>query len=213
MVYEAIRNRILAGDLHSGARIRIEEVGRELNVSHIPVREALKRLQAEGYVAIEPFVGATVTDLPIEWVEEVFELKEALETIGARAVCQAANDGALAEIQAAVDRMDALVDDPDAWSEANVKLHELICSAGGKLLTGSMLNTVLDKWDRLRRRYLSEVSARRLSAAQAEHRAILNALEARNETEAVRLVQAHNRAAFAAYAHHLNLADAHAPGN
>src|SRR5690606_15031190 len=137
-VYEAIRSRILDGDLRAGARIRIEEVSRELDVSHIPVREALKRLQAEGYVSNEPFVGTTVTDLPIQWVEEVFELLEALETIGARAVCRTAPGESLVDIRAAVDRMDDLVDDPDAWSQANVELHASICSAGGKLLTGRM---------------------------------------------------------------------------
>ena len=206
-VYEALRTRILDGDLRAGARIRIEEVSRDLDVSHIPVREALKRLQAEGYVSNEPFVGTTVTDLPIEWVEEVFELLEALETVGARAVCRSAPDEALAEIRAAVDRMDDLVDDPDAWSHANVALHELISSAGGKLLTGRMLNSVLDNWDRLRRRYLSEVSGLRLAEAQAEHRAIAEALEARDEETVVRLVQEHNRAALAAYARHLGLTD------
>ena len=207
-VYESVRRRILEGDLSAGARIRIDEVCRELDVSHIPVREALKRLQAEGYVTIEPYVGTTVTDLPMEWIEEVFELLEAAETISVRAVCRTGGDAALTDIRAAVDRMDELVHDPEAWSLANVELHSLICSAGGKLLTGRMLKAVLDNWDRLRRRYLAEVSALRLTVAQREHRAIASALEARDEAQAVALVRQHNRAAFADYARHLDMAKA-----
>src|SRR5690606_31786919 len=111
-VYEALRSRILAGELTSGSRIRIDDVCRELNVSHIPVRDALKRLQSEGYVTTEPYVGTTVTDLPIEWVEEVFEIMEVLEMIGAKAVCRTGEDEALAAIRAIADRMDEIVEDP-----------------------------------------------------------------------------------------------------
>jgi DNA-binding GntR family transcriptional regulator len=202
-VYESIRNQILSGELGSGSRLRIDEIGRELEVSHIPVREALKRLQAEGYVTVEPFVGTTVTDLPIEWVEEVFELMEALESIGARAACRHMSEESLAEIAAAVAGMDELVSDPESWSRANVALHGLICSAGGKPLTGQMLGKVLDQWDRLRRRYLEEVSAQRLERAQAEHHAIVAALAARDEEGVLRRVREHNRAALEAYERHL----------
>jgi DNA-binding GntR family transcriptional regulator len=171
------------------------------------VREALKQLQAEGYVTVEPFVGATVADLPMEWVEEVFELKEALELIGGKAACEVAGEEALAEIAGMVKRMDDLVADSEEWSRANVELHRSICAAGGKPLTGQMLERVLDNWDRLRRRYLEEVSAQRLEQAQAEHRLLMEALCARDVDEVARRITEHNQTALEAYARHLKLID------
>ena len=206
-VYEAIKGGILSGELEAGARLRIDEIGRELEVSHIPVREALMRLQSEGYVEVEPFVGATVTDLPIEWIEEVFELKESLELIGARAACKRMTDKSLAHLRQVVSMMDGLVEDPDAWSVSNVEMHTAICEAGGKPLTGRMLSQVLDQWDRLRLRYLSEVSAQRVGTAQGEHRSLLVALSERDEAAVERLVKEHNRSALQAYVRHLELID------
>lgn len=207
VVYRVLRDRILSGDLGSGARLRIDEITRELEVSHIPVREALKQLQAEGYVTVEPYVGTTVAELPVEWVEEVFELKEALELIAARAACNAMSDVDLAEVAAMVGHMDGLLEDPEAWSTANVRLHQLICLGAGKPFVGEMLNKVLDQWDRLRRRYLEEVSAQRIDQAQSEHREILAALQAHDEAEVITRIKAHNRNALQAYARHLRLID------
>lgn len=204
-VYRAVRDRILSGDLPPGSRLRTDEIGRDLEVSHIPVREALKQLQAEGYVTVEPFVGAKVADLPVEWIEEVFELKESLELLGGRAACRSSGEEELAAIREIVRRMDGLTDDPEAWSRANVELHRLICTAGGKELTGRMLGRVMDQWDLLRRRYLEEVSAQRLAQAQVEHRAIFEALELRDEEKLASLIRGHNRAARSAYLRHLGL--------
>ncbi|MEX2540556.1 MAG: GntR family transcriptional regulator [Trueperaceae bacterium] len=207
LVYRALRDRILSNDLRPGDRLRIDEITRQHEVSHIPVREALKQLQAEGFVTVEPYVGTTVADLPMEWVEEVFEAKEALELIGGRAACLAMDEEALAQVAVQVREMDDLVTDPEAWSQANVRLHRLICTEAGKPFVGEMLGRVLDQWDRLRRRYLEEVSAQRLEHAQAEHHEILASLQARDVEGLSTRISEHNRNALEAYARHLKLID------
>lgn len=199
-VYEALRNDILAGRLRPGERLRIDEITQQLGVSHIPVREALKQLEADGYVTIEPYVGTTVAELEANWIHELFELKEALELVSGRAACHAMSDRDLEEVEGVLRRMDELVDDPEAWSVANVELHRLICERAGTRLAGQLLDRVLNQWDRLRRYFLQEVFAQRLREAQDEHWAIFDALRQRDRAQLERIVVMHNRRALDAYA-------------
>lgn len=206
-VYAALRHDILAGELRPGERLRIDEITHELGVSHIPVREALKQLEADGYVTIEPYVGTTVAELEARWIHEVFELKESLELISGRAACRRMSDHDLHEVEAVLKRMDDLVDDPEAWSVANVELHRLICERAGTKLAGQLLDRVLSQWDRLRRFFLQEVFAQRVVVAQQEHWAIFRALERRDASQLEEVIIEHNRRALEAYAARLPAGD------
>src|SRR3569832_1703148 len=77
---EILRQRILTGDLRSGQPIRQEQIAQELGVSRIPLREALKPLEAEGFVTIEPHKGAVVSTLSLADVAEQVEPRVHLET-------------------------------------------------------------------------------------------------------------------------------------
>lgn len=200
VVYEALRRDILEGRLEPGERLRLDDITQRLEVSHIPVREALKRLEADGYVAIEPYVGTTVAELKADWIHELFELKESLELISGRAACRRMSRADLDDLEAILQRMDDLVGDPEAWSASNVELHRLICTRAGTELAGQLLGRVLNQWDRLRRHFLQEVFAVRLFEAQREHWAIYRALTRRDADELERVVRTHNRRALEAYA-------------
>ena len=76
-VYGTLRAQILSGELAPNARLIIDELSRGMNVSAIPVREALQQLQSEGLVQIEPYVGARVSDIHQGFIEEIFALLEA----------------------------------------------------------------------------------------------------------------------------------------
>lgn len=203
VVYEALRHDILSGTLRPGERLRIDDITQQLGVSHIPVREALKQLQADGYVTIEPYVGTTVAELEAGWIHELFELKESLELVSGRAACRRLRASDLADVREVLERMDHLVHDPEAWSAANVELHRLICTRAGTRLAGQLLDRVLAQWDRLRRYFLQEVFAQRVRAAQREHWQIYQALEARDPERLEQVVVEHNRRALAAYAERL----------
>ncbi|MFW5899441.1 MAG: GntR family transcriptional regulator [Jiangellaceae bacterium] len=199
-VYQALRHDILEGRLQPGERLRLDDITQRLEVSHIPVREALKQLEADGYVTIEPYVGTTVAELRADWIHELFELKEALELISGRAACRRMSRADLDDVEAVLRRMDDLVDDPEAWSASNVELHRLICTRAGTKLSARLLDRVLSQWDRLRRHFLQEVFAVRLHEAQREHWAIYHALTRRDPSELERVVRTHNRRALEAYA-------------
>src|SRR5678815_681908 len=98
-VYESLRSAVQSGELEPGRRLVIDELARTLGVSAIPVREALHQLAADGFVTLEPYLGATVTAVEAGGVAELFELLEALEVMSARAACAGIDDARLAEIE------------------------------------------------------------------------------------------------------------------
>ena len=82
-VAELVRQRILTGQLKGGQPIRQEHLAAELGVSRIPLREALKQLAAEGFVAITSHKGAVVAELSIAEVEELFDIRLRLDLAAA----------------------------------------------------------------------------------------------------------------------------------
>src|SRR5439155_15056712 len=88
LVYDALKNAILQCELKPGSRLVIDELAAELGVSQIPVREALRQLEANGFVIFEPHVGVAVTEIKANVVSEIFNLLEAMETISGRVASQ-----------------------------------------------------------------------------------------------------------------------------
>jgi DNA-binding GntR family transcriptional regulator len=78
-IMEAVRTQILRGELPAGQRLRQAELAQSLRVSPVPLREALRGLEAEGLVTFLPFKGAVVTPVTLEEIEEVQDLSMALE--------------------------------------------------------------------------------------------------------------------------------------
>lgn len=198
-VYETLREKILDGQLVPDARLIIDDLSTELGVSPIPVREALQQLQSEGFVDIEPYVGARVAQMHKESIEEIFALLEATEVISGRAACTQMVDADFDDIEALLTRMDNSIDDLELWSEQNVELHQLICERANTPLVGSMMIQVVDHWNRLRRLYLKAVFAGRIANAQKDHWALLEALRTRNPATVEKVIQDHNRIALQGY--------------
>lgn len=202
VVYQELKDRILQVDLYPGHRLLIDDISRELGVSPIPVREALHRLQAEGFVKIRPYAGATVTELHAEAIVEIFRLLEALEIISAQAACARLLESDLDELDAFVESMAKMTGQPERWSEANAEFHKLICERSGAVLIDALLERVLDHWVRLRRLYLRSHTPR-LDERQAEHRELMAAMRERDPLKVAHVLHEHNRQALAEYSSHL----------
>jgi DNA-binding GntR family transcriptional regulator len=198
-VLEVLRNAISDGAFKPGERLVIDELALRFGVSPIPVREALQQLQAEGFVEIQPYVGATVSRIEAGMITEIFELLEALELISGRAACKRMSADDFARMESLLTEMDALETDLDAWSEKNMRLHQFICDCAGMPLVKSSLTRTLDHWSRLRRYYLNDVFAHRVRAAQKEHWQMLRAMRTCDVARLEKTVRAHNQAARDAY--------------
>ena len=203
-VYETLRGKILSNALEPGTRLIIDDLASELGVSPIPVREALHQLQADGYVVIQPYVGARVAEIHVESIHEIFALLEAMEVISGRAACEQMTDEDLETLRATIARMEELVDDPEAWTRENLALHQFICARAGTFLVGALLQKAQEHWDRLRRYYFADVFTHRVKESQKEHLEILEALTSRDPERIEESIRAHNRRALRAYVTYLS---------
>lgn len=200
-VYQTLRGAIMSGELAPGRRLVIDEIARRLEVSAIPIREALQSLQAEGLVVSAPHVGATVAQLSEAEVHEVFAIMEGLETVGVREAAARLSDHDADELAGIVAAMDAAVEERqyERWAELNGRYHRAIGNLTAMPLLREMTDRVLARWERLRRHYFQGVLVPRVEQAQREHRELLAALVARDPDAAERVVRLHNRNAQAAY--------------
>ncbi len=205
-VLDSLRSAIAQGIFKPGERLVIDELAAQFGMSQIPVREALQQLQAEGFIEIQPHVGATVTRIEAGLITEVFELLEALELISGHAACKRMGKDDFVRMEAMLREMDALEPDLEAWSAANVRLHQYICDCANMPLVKSMLTKALDHWNRLRRYYLNDVFAHRVHAAQREHWQMLRAMRSCDVERLEKVVCDHNQAARDAYTDYFHAA-------
>ena len=206
VAYDLLHQAIIRGDFKPGERLVIDEIASQFGVSSIPIREALRQLEADGFVEIAPYLGATVTEICADSVFEIFALLETMEAISARSACQSMSDEDIDKLDELVRQMDNCMNDPDEWSKLNKAFHLQIDEYAQTMLIQNMMRKVLDHWDRLRVRYMKDVLGLRVERAQAEHRQIMDAFRKRDVDEVERLLRAHNRNALAAYNNYLEAA-------
>lgn len=130
--YQYLRERILTGDLSGNDRLNPAEIAQSLGISRMPVREALRQLDAEGLVVMRPNRGAVVTSLTSREVEEIFEIRVALEALAARFAVPHMTKHALDELNMLRQRLDASRHDPLQWIRRHDELHQFICEIGNR---------------------------------------------------------------------------------
>ncbi|WP_307858097.1 GntR family transcriptional regulator [Cellulomonas fulva] len=174
-IYLELRERIIQGAIKPGERIRERELAEELDVSRIPLREALPRLEAEGFIRTLPRRGAVVTELSLRDVEELFEVRTSLEVLATRLATEACASGAdgseLTEALHAAEAALASGDDAEIAS-VNSTLHEKILRLSGNSLLQLLMVPVNG---RVRRLFFLEAE-RDQQVLCAEHRDLCRAI-------------------------------------
>lgn len=180
---------IITGRLRPGARLPIEELADLLQMSPMPIREALRRLDAAGLVDNVPHRGARVTELSITDLEEVYEARLALETLAIR---RAAERFTRADEALARERLEALHGMPDdnsgATSAAHEELHFALYSAAGSVW---LLRLIRPVWETSERYCLEVPQCRQLDARTGEHDEILAACVAGDPDHAAQALHDH----------------------
>lgn len=199
MAYDALRTSIMRCELKPGDRLIIDDISRQLGVSHIPVREALHQLQSDGLVITVPHAGATVAPLSPNDVAEVFSLMEGLEQVALRVAAEKITPEQLAALEADVATMDEAVanDNGELWSSLNSEFHREIAHIADMQLLREFTDRTMDKWDRVRRYY--NILSGRIGRAQEQHHEIIEALASKDLERLEQISIAHNREALEAY--------------
>jgi len=187
-VYETLRLRIRSGELHSGARLREEELAASLGVSRTPVREALGRLQVRGMVE-SGSGGLAVATLSRAQVMEVYAIREILEGAAARFAAENASSANLLTLRFLHEKFEQNDGPPETAARHNNAFHEAIYDAARNRYQKRMLDNLNDALALLPDTTFSV--AGRAAAAKEEHRAILNAIVARDPEAAEKAARAH----------------------
>jgi DNA-binding GntR family transcriptional regulator len=208
-VYQTLREAIMQCGLAPGARLVIDELARRLNVSAIPVREALHLLTSEGLVVNVPHVGATVAPITRNSVLDVFTI---LEGLGGMAMRVVAERGCLGDIEALdqiLRNMDDLLaaDRLEEWASLNTTFHLAVAERSGLPLLREMTERVHDSWRRVRRFYFKGVLAHRTDVAHSEHWQMLAAMRQKDYDRLYALAHQHNRGALESYLRFLDRED------
>jgi len=187
---EILRQRILSGDLRSGQPIRQEQIAQELGVSRIPLREALKQLEAEGFVTIEPHKGAVVSTLSLAEVEELFELRIHLESWLLRDAIPRMREADFAQLDAIIDES-RVPDNLAHWGDINWRLHEAMYRPAGKPISLKLLKRIHDNLDRYLR--LQIALTQDWDRAHGDHQQLIELSRAGDVETAVAVLERHIR--------------------
>ena len=189
LVYGELRERILNLDLAPGARLPEAELAAELAVSRTPLREALRMLLAEDLVEQLPTGGMLVRRLDLQDLQELYAVRAALEGLAAREACRRLTKADLEALGNLVERMRLLVDHPAELTRLGGEFHARIAAIAGNRRCEQLLRQL----DGHMRRYRALTSRRepRRRAALEDHRALFEALRARDPDAAERTVRDH----------------------
>ncbi len=194
LAYEAIRKAILSARLKPGDRLVINRIARDLDLSDVPVREAMVKLESEGLLATEPHVGATVAAMNPDDVLDVYLIGSVLEGAAARWATPELTDKDLTHLAQQLDAMDASIanGDLDAFARQDREFHRLIVRRCPSERLVQLIEELWGTKEQLRTVY--PVRSRG-AATQRENRAILRALKRRDAESAEGLMRAHLEAA------------------
>lgn len=187
-VAEVLREAIFRGVLRSGQQLQQDLLAAQFGVSRIPVREALRQLEAAGLVTVYPHRGAVVSALSAQEVEEIYEIRVALECLALRLAIPHLAAGDLKRAEKIIHEIDR-VEDIGRWSELNLDFHATLYASAKRPRLLSLIHTLRMNVDRYHRIYISLMHHKPQS--QREHRRILEACRRGQEAEATRALEQH----------------------
>ncbi len=201
MVLHALRSEIMGGQLQPGTRLVIDDIAKRMNVSPIPVREALQVLQSERLVEVRPHIGAVVTDITPEAIQEIFLLLESLEIAVFRLAVERFHPEHLDQLKIYHEGMisAAAQGDEERWIVQNAGFHTAIPTLANLPRAREMIARTGTEWERLRRLRFQGVSRPDSAQAHAEHAQMIQALADRDLPTLETLARDHNRHAYTHY--------------
>src|SRR5688572_8929261 len=191
MTLDAIRDGILHGIYTEGEPLRQDALASELGVSRIPIREALRQLEAEGLVAFSPHRGAIVSSLSLAEIEEVFDVRATLEPDLLRRAIPRLTTYQLDQADDILDRYAAALARADVsqWGELNWQFHASLYTPADRPISLSILQRLHQQSDRYLRMQLALTHGE--TRANEEHRAIAAAARAKDVKRACQLMREH----------------------
>jgi DNA-binding GntR family transcriptional regulator len=190
-VYELLRRRILDSQYEPGQSLSIDGLARELGVSKIPIREAIKQLEAEHLVQTILHVGARVATISLEQAQNVYPIRHALANLATSLAVTRITETELSQLQALHDAMIAALDSGDLRriEPLNRDFHQVIAEASRNPPLAELHRDLMARCSRFRAGV--PLGRERAASVVHEHGEILAALRARDAERCLAITIAH----------------------
>ena len=177
VVFQTLRQAILKGELEPGERLMEIHLAQKLGVSRTPVREAIRKLELEGLVIMIPRKGAIVAEITVSELEDVLEVRLALEELAVKRACRKHTSEQIEKLQKAAAEFRRVLHGSDisAYAQADEEFHEIIYKMTENHRLVQILSNLREQMYRYRLEYLKDKSSHALLVY--EHDEIVNALE------------------------------------
>jgi DNA-binding GntR family transcriptional regulator len=191
VVFKTLREAILRGDLKPGERLMELQLAAKLGVSRTPIREAIRMLEQEGLAVTIPRRGAEVARMTLKDMEDVLEIREALDELAVQIACTRITQEQLDRLRKVKEEFEICTRGSDVKkiAQADVAFHDVIYEATCNPKLVSMLSNLREQIYRYRVEYLKD--SRNYPVLIREHETILEALRARDKERATAAMQEH----------------------
>lgn len=189
LVTSRLREMILSGQLEPGYRLVEGRIAEELNVSRVPVREALRALGSEGLVEIRPRLGAVVASLEPSAAREMIQIRATLEGLNARLAAEHRTPELMSQIEQVLDTGRKQIESGQAegLEDLNSRFHDLLYAAGANSMLADLMRSLRERTQRL---FLTS-SEEEIRQTWDEHAAILRAVQSGDGALAAMLAERH----------------------
>ena len=158
VVFNTLRKAILRGELKPGERLMEIQLANKLGVSRTPIREAIRKLELEGLVLMIPRKGAEVAQITEKNMQDVLEVRKALEELSVQLACERITPEQVEEMKLAAEEFRKVLKSGDVTkiAEADVKFHDIIFAATNNQRLVTLLNNLREQMYRFRVEYLKQ---------------------------------------------------------
>ncbi|RVX38801.1 GntR family transcriptional regulator [Nonomuraea polychroma] len=185
MVAATLRELIIAGELRPGSPLRQRDLAERFGVSQTPVREALQRLESEGLVRGDLHKGATVSEADKGATEENFQIRAALESLGAELAAPRIGEADLERLEELNAELAGIPDGDPRYADLNRHFHHLIYEAASSPLLLAIMRLLWQSMPQGPRVLRTHLESTR------QHAQIIDALRARDGARAARITREH----------------------
>jgi DNA-binding GntR family transcriptional regulator len=203
----ALRDEILVGGYQPGERIRQQELAGRHGASRVPVREALRILEAEGLVTLVTNAGSWVSKLSAQECTEMYQMRERLEPLLLGYSAASLSDGAIEHLQQLADEMQQSAD-VEQFLRLDREFHLAVYSAASTIMLGDTIVRLWNRTQHYRRAYSLMFRAERDDSVHYDHQLLVAALRNRDSEDAERVLAGHIRRTRLALGRHPEIFDA-----
>ena len=191
VVFNTLREAILKGELKPGERLMELQLAAKLGVSRTPIREAIRMLEQEGLAVTIPRKGAEVAKMTEKDMEDVLQIREALDELAAKIACEQISEEQLEELVATMHEFEesTKTDNVKKIAEADVKFHDIIYQSTGNPKLVNMVNNLREQMYRYRFEYIKDFSQH--ERLVEEHKVIYESIVKKDKETASNMAKVH----------------------